>query len=101
VVFGGERRFGWLAGWQKRTAQGLNFALLAPDQKVTKEFATGKNAKAPEGTATGATAGRAIGGMIGLLAGVGAGAAAGGLIGALAGMGDARKMKRSGTRAAG
>jgi hypothetical protein len=86
-------------------------SVLAPDQKATRELATEKNTKAPEGTTTGATAGGAIGGTLGLLAGigalaipglgpfiaagpimgalagVGAGAAAGGLIGALVGMG--------------
>jgi hypothetical protein len=86
-------------------------SVLAPDQKTTKEFATEKNTKAPEGTTTGATAGGAIGGTLGLLAGIGAlaipglgpfiaagpimatlagmgaGAATGGLIGALVGMG--------------
>ena len=88
-----------------------DISILAPDQKTTKELATEKNTKAPEGTATGATAGGAIGGTLGLLAGIGAlaipglgpfiaagpimgalaglgvGAAAGGLIGALVGMG--------------
>src|SRR5450432_3696314 len=83
----------------------------APDQQSTKEFATEKNTKAPEGTTTGVATGGAIGGTLGLLAGigalaipglgpfiaagpimaalagVGAGAAAGGLIGALVGMG--------------
>ena len=86
-------------------------SVLAPDAKTTKEFATEKNTKAPEGTTTGATAGGAIGGTLGLLAGIGAlaipglgpfiaagpimgalaglgaGAATGGLIGALVGMG--------------
>src|SRR5690242_13968848 len=86
-------------------------SVLAPDQKTTKEFATEKNTKVPEGTTTGATAGGAIGGTLGLLAGIGAlaipgvgpfiaagpimgtlaglgaGAATGGLIGALVGMG--------------
>jgi hypothetical protein len=88
-----------------------DISVLAADQKSTKELATEKNTKAPEGTTTGATAGGAIGGTLGLLAGigalaipglgpfiaagpimgalagVGAGAAAGGLIGALVGMG--------------
>jgi len=88
-----------------------DISVLAPDQKVTKELATEKNTKAPEGTATGATAGGVIGGTLGLLAGIGAlaipglgpfiaagpimatlagvgvGAATGGLIGALVGMG--------------
>ncbi len=88
-----------------------DISVLAPDQGTTKELATEKNTKAPEGTATGATAGGVVGGTLGLLAGVGAlaipglgpfiaagpimaalagvgaGAAAGGLIGALVGMG--------------
>jgi hypothetical protein len=88
-----------------------DISVLAPDQHSTKELATEKNTKAPEGTTTGATAGGAIGGTLGLLAGIGAlaipglgpfiaagpimgalagmgaGAAAGGLVGALIGMG--------------
>jgi hypothetical protein len=88
-----------------------DISILAPDQDTTKELATEKNTKAPEGTTTGATAGGAVGGTLGLLAGIGAlaipgvgpfiaagpimgalaglgvGAAAGGLIGALVGMG--------------
>src|SRR5450432_1791836 len=83
----------------------------APDQQSTKEFATEKNTKAPEGTTTGVATGGAIGGTLGLLAGIGAlaipgvgpfiaagpimaalaglgvGGAVGGLIGALVGMG--------------
>ena len=47
-------------------------SVLAPDQKTTKEFATEKNTKAPEGTTTGAVSGGAIGGTLGLLAGIGA-----------------------------
>jgi hypothetical protein len=86
-------------------------SVLGPDQRTTKELATEKNTKAPEGTTTGVAAGGAIGGTLGLLAGIGAlaipglgpfiaagpimgalaglgaGAAAGGLIGALVGMG--------------
>jgi hypothetical protein len=86
-------------------------SVLLPDQHSTKELATEKNTKAPEGTAAGATTGGVIGGTLGILAGigaiaipgvgpliaagpimgalagVGAGAAAGGLIGALVGMG--------------
>ena len=85
--------------------------MLAPDQQTSREFASEKNTKAPEGTAAGATAGGALGGTLGLLAGIGAlaipgvgpfiaagpimgtlagmgaGAATGGLIGALVGMG--------------
>jgi hypothetical protein len=88
-----------------------DISILAPDQNTTKELATEKNTKAPEGTTTGAATGGAIGGTLGLLAGIGAlaipglgpfiaagpimgalaglgaGAAAGGLIGALVGMG--------------
>src|SRR2546428_5499765 len=70
-------------------------SLLAPDQKSTKEPATEKNTKAPEGVTTGATTGGAIGGTLGLLAGIGALAipglgpfiAAGPIMGALGGMG--------------
>src|SRR6476646_3697188 len=47
-------------------------SVLAPDQTATREMATEKNTKAPEGTATGAAAGGAIGGTLGLLAGIGA-----------------------------
>src|SRR5438132_98125 len=50
-----------------------DISILAPDQRTTKELATEKNTKAPEGTTTGATAGGAIGGTLGLLAGIGAG----------------------------
>jgi hypothetical protein len=72
-----------------------DISVLAPDQGTTKELATEKNTKAPEGTATGATAGGAVGGTLGLLAGIGALAipglgpfiAAGPIMGALAGMG--------------
>jgi predicted dehydrogenase len=72
-----------------------DISVLAPDQHTTKELATEKNTKAPEGTATGATAGGAVGGTLGLLAGIGALAipglgpfiAAGPIMGALAGLG--------------
>jgi hypothetical protein len=86
-------------------------SVLLPDDESTRAFAHEKNTKAPEGTATGATAGGVIGGTLGLLAGigtlaipgvgpliaagpimatlagVGVGGTVGGLIGALAGMG--------------
>ena len=86
-------------------------SVLLPDAKSSRDFAHEKNTKAPEGTATGVTAGGAIGGTLGLLAGIGAlaipgfgpfiaagpimaglaglgvGGAVGGLIGALVGMG--------------
>lgn len=72
-----------------------DISVLLPDNLGTKDFAHEKHTKAPEGTATGATAGGAIGGTIGLLAGVGALAipglgpfiAAGPIMAALAGLG--------------
>ena len=86
-------------------------SVLMADTNSSKEFAHEKNTKAPEGAATGVTAGGAIGGTLGLLAGIGAlaipgvgpliaagpimaslaglgiGGAVGGLVGALVGMG--------------
>jgi hypothetical protein len=88
-----------------------DISVLLPDSQSSKELAHEKNTKAPEGTATGVTAGGAIGGTLGLLAGIGAlaipglgpfiaagpimaalagvgvGGAIGGVIGALVGMG--------------
>jgi len=88
-----------------------DISVLLPENVGTKDFAHEKHTKAPEGTATGATAGGVVGGTLGLLAGIGAlaipglgpfiaagpimgalaglgaGAATGGLIGALVGMG--------------
>jgi hypothetical protein len=88
-----------------------DISVLAPDQDATRELATEKNTKAPEGATAGATTGGVIGGTLGLLAGIGTlaipgvgpfiaagpimaslaglgvGAAAGGFIGALVGMG--------------
>jgi hypothetical protein len=88
-----------------------DISVLAPDQDTTRELATEKNTKAPEGATTGAATGGVIGGTLGLLAGIGAlaipgvgpliaagpimatlaglgvGATAGGIIGALVGMG--------------
>src|SRR5689334_13236733 len=72
-----------------------DISVLLPDNLGTKDFAHEKHTKAPEGTATGVTAGGAIGGTIGLLAGVGALAipglgpfiAAGPIMAALAGLG--------------
>jgi hypothetical protein len=88
-----------------------NISVLLPDNRSTREFAHEKATKAPEGTATGVTAGGVIGGTIGVLAGVGAlaipgigpfiaagpimaglaglgvGGAVGGIVGALVGMG--------------
>ena len=86
-------------------------SVLMADKTGTREFATEKNTKAPEGTTTGAGVGGTVGGTIGLLAGIGAiaipgvgpliaagpimatlagvgiGGAVGGVVGALVGMG--------------
>jgi hypothetical protein len=70
-------------------------SVLLPDNATTREFAHEKNTKAPEGAATGVTAGGILGGSLGLLAGIGALAipgfgpliAAGPIMGALAGLG--------------
>src|ERR1700674_2212849 len=72
-----------------------DISVLLPDSQSSKEFAHEKNTKMPEGTATGATAGGAIGGTLGLLAGIGTLAipglgpfiAAGPIMGARAGLG--------------
>ena len=95
-------------------AQGFrneDISVLLQDNVGTKDFAHEKHTKAPEGTTTGAVAGAAVGGTLGLLAGIGAlaipglgpfiaagpimatlagigsGGVVGGLIGALVGMG--------------
>ena len=73
----------------------LDISVLLPDVEATTSFAHEKHTKAPEGTATGATAGGVIGGTMGLLAGIGALAipgvgpliAAGPIMAALAGFG--------------
>jgi len=86
-------------------------SVLMADKAGTRDFATEKNTKAPEGTTTGAGVGGTVGGTIGLLAGIGAiaipgvgpliaagpimatlaglgvGGAVGGVVGALIGMG--------------
>ena len=88
-----------------------DISVLFPDKSTTRDFAHEKNTKAPEGALTGAGAGGAIGGTLGLLAGIGllaipglgpfiaagpimaslsgiaAGATVGGITGALVGMG--------------
>jgi len=72
-----------------------DISVLLPENIGTKDFAHGKNTKAPEGAATGAGAGVVVGGTLGLLAGIGALAipglgpfiAAGPIMGALAGAG--------------
>ena len=86
-------------------------SVLMSDKQGSQDFATEKNTKAPEGTATGVGVGGTIGGTLGLLAGIGAlaipgvgpliaagpimatlaglgvGGAVGGVVGALVGMG--------------
>ena len=70
-------------------------SVLMADQKSSKEFASEKNTKAPEGTTAGVLGGGTVGGTLGLLAGLGALAipgvgpliAAGPIMGALAGLG--------------
>jgi len=49
-----------------------DISVLFPENVGTKDFAHKKETKAPEGTATGATAGALIGGGLGWLAGIGA-----------------------------
>src|SRR6202012_5907751 len=86
-------------------------SVLMSDNSGSKDFATEKNTKAPEGTTTGGGVGGVVGGTLGLLDGIGAlaipgvgpliaagpimaglaglgiGGAVGGLVGALVGMG--------------
>jgi hypothetical protein len=72
-----------------------SISILLPEDQSSRGFAHEKHTKAPEGTATGVTAGGAIGGTLGLLAGLGALAipgvgpliAAGPILGALSGLG--------------
>ncbi len=72
-----------------------DMSALLPDASGTREIATEKHTKAPEGAAVGAAAGGAIGGTLGLLVGIGALAipgigpliAAGPIVAALAGAG--------------
>jgi len=88
-----------------------DISVLLPESLGTRDIGTEKASKAPEGTATGATAGGVIGGTLGILAGIGllaipglgpfiaagpimaglaglgAGGAVGGFVGALIGMG--------------
>ena len=95
-------------------AQGFSnqdVSVLMADNETTRQFATEKNTKAPEGTTAGVTTGGVIGGTLGILAGIGTlaipgvgpliaagpimaglaglgvGGAVGGLIGGLVGMG--------------
>src|SRR6202166_1674325 len=75
--------------------QHSNVSVLLPENLGSKEIATEKNTKAPEGAATGAGSGAVIGGTLGWLVGIGAIAipglgpfiAAGPIMAALAGVG--------------
>lgn len=49
-----------------------DISVLLPDKETTRDFAHEKHTKAPEGIATGASAGGVVGGTLGWLAGVGA-----------------------------
>jgi hypothetical protein len=49
-----------------------DISLLLPENLGTKDLATEKDTKAPEGAATGASSGAIIGGALGWLAGIGA-----------------------------
>jgi hypothetical protein len=72
-----------------------DISVLFADNRGTKDFATEKNTKAPEGATTGAASGAVLGGTLGWLAGIGALAipglgpfiAAGPIMGLLGGMG--------------
>lgn len=72
-----------------------DISVLLPENLGSKEIATDKATKAPEGATTGATSGAVIGGALGWLAGIGALAipgvgpfiAAGPIMAALAGLG--------------
>jgi hypothetical protein len=86
------------AAVDRLTAAGFahqDVSVLMADRGSSKDFATEKNTKAPEGTATGVGIGGTVGGTLGLLAGIGALAipgvgpliAAGPIMGALAGLG--------------
>ena len=75
-------------------------SVLMEDSVSTRQFAHEKSTKAPEGTATGVTAGGVVGGTLGLLAGLGALAipgvgpliAAGPIMAGLAGLGDRKSV---------
>ena len=49
-----------------------DISALFPDKGTTRDFAHEKNTKAPEGVATGASAGGVLGGALGWIAGIGA-----------------------------
>ena len=62
-------------------------SVLLPENLGTKDLATEKATKAPEGAAAGAASGAAIGGALGWLVGAGPFIAAGPIVAALAGIG--------------
>jgi hypothetical protein len=49
-----------------------DISVLFPDKETTRDFAHEKSTKAPEGIATGASAGGVVGGALGWVAGIGA-----------------------------
>ncbi len=49
-----------------------DISVLMPDKSTTRDFAHEKHTKAPEGVATGASAGGVVGGALGWIAGIGA-----------------------------
>src|SRR3984957_18963404 len=73
-----------------------DISALIPENLGTRQIATSKSTKAPEGAATGAGSGAVVGGTLGLLAGIGALAipgigpliAAGPIVATLAGIGS-------------
>lgn len=78
-----------------RGFRNTDVSVLLSDSRSSKEFATEKGTKAPEGTAVGVTTGAVVGGTLGWLAGIGSLAipvvgpliAAGPIMAALAGAG--------------
>ncbi len=80
---------------QQAGFRNTDISVLFPYNEGTKDFATEKSTKAPEGTAAGAGTGAVVGGTLGWLAGIGALAipgvgpfiAAGPIMAALAGVG--------------
>ena len=57
---------------QQAGFRNTDISVLFPYNEGTKDFATEKNTKAPEGTAAGAGTGAVVGGALGWLAGIGA-----------------------------
>jgi hypothetical protein len=84
-----------ILGFKDAGFSNSDISVLLPENLGTREIATDKSTKAPEGAATGATSGAVIGGALGWLVGIGALAipgigpflAAGPIVAALAGVG--------------